>query len=200
MPEDEKEKLLESVRKDIKVPENRGMDYFSYFVIGLFIAVFVSLIVVLGLEKAKANKLEALEKEINNEVTIPLNSLAKEKKQIDLVSKQLEVLSTALSGRIKYSQILDDLRNGQYKQSLWTSFTIQQDKISIQGSASDFESVGKTVAAFRQIKSVKDVSLKSVTVNNETNAVDFSVTIQFNPSLYKYLPQTQASSSSGGQE
>lgn len=195
MQDDEKQKFLESVKEDIGLPKNNSADTFSYFVIGLFCAVIVLIILVLGLSRAKESKAAALDVSIEEEVTAPLKSLAKEKKTNDLVMSQLGVLSDAVSARIKYSQLMNDLSANQYKKSQWNSFTLQQDKISIQGAADSFEDAAKAVVAFRQMAAVSNVSLKAVNLNDESGKVDFTLDITYDNKSYHFLPPSVTQSS-----
>lgn len=192
MQEEEKQKFLHSVKNDINFDDNKSSDIFSYFVIGLFCAVIVLIIVVFGLQKSKQVKLASIDTAIASDVTEPLKSLEKEKQQSDIVAKQLEVLTTALSSRVKYSQLMSDLTANQYKKSKWTSFAFQSTAISLSGSADSFDDVAKTVAAFRVMKAVQDISLKSVSLNQDSKKVDFTLEITVNKTLYNYLPKTQA--------
>lgn len=193
MSDDDKERLLQSVRKTVDVEENSTSEGFSYFIIGLFFAVFILIIVIFGMEKAKTNKSASLEEVYQSDVTAPLESLSKEQSESDTAVRQLEVLTTALGGRIKYSQLMNDLTASQFKKSLWKSFTLRENTISIQGISDNFDDAARSVAAFRSMKAVKDVSLKAVNVDENTQKVDFTIQITFDSSLYKYLPQTTPS-------
>jgi len=193
MPDDDKEKLLESVRKSVDVGENSTTEGFSYFLIGLFFAVLIIIIVIFGMEKLKTNKLASLEEVYKSDVTAPLESMSKEKAESDIAVKQLEVLTMALGGRIKYSQLMNDMTASQYKKSLWSAFTLRKDTISIQATADSFDDAARSVAAFRSMEAVKDASLKAVNVDENTKKVNFTIQITFDSSSYKYLPQAAPS-------
>ncbi len=197
MPDDDKEKLLESVRRSVDVGENSTTEGFSYFLVGLFFAVFIIIIVIFGMEKLKTNKLASLEEVYKSDVTAPLEAMSKEQAESDTAVKQLEVLTMALGGRIKYSQLMNDMTAGQYKKSLWSAFTLRKDTISIQATADTFDDAARSVAAFRSLEAVEDASLKAVKVDENTKKVNFTIQITFDPSLYKYLPQTVPSATPG---
>jgi len=195
MPEDEKEKLLQSVKRDIGDTGNSTSDSFSYFIIGLFCAVLILVIIVFALERSKENKLASLEETYKVDVTEPLKTLEKEQKESDNAVKQLEILTLALSKRIKYSQLMADITSHQFKKSFWQSFTLRKEKISILGSADSYDDVAKSIAAFRSLKAVKDVSLKAANKDEDTGKFNFSAEITVDLSMYQYAGTTKASAS-----
>lgn len=194
MSSEEKEKFLESVKSDISESVESGRDeVLSYFVIGVFIGVVVLSISFLAIEKARKYKISSLSRQIQQEVDVPMQSLAKEKVLNDEVVKQLDVLTSVLTGRVKYSKLFDDLKSKQLKKSLWTNFTLQKDNIVITAKADNYADVAKSIAAIRQVKAVKDVKLSSATYDKESNKVNFTANISYDASLYKAsLAATQA--------
>lgn len=192
MQDEEKRRFVENIKEEVNESQTKTADIFAYFVVGLFCAVLVLIIVVYGLERSKNNAIAALDESIKIEVTDPLSAMAKERKQNDDVIRQLATLTTALSGRVKYSQLMTDMSSGLYKKSMWTTFSLQDNVITISGVADSFDDAAKTVAAYRKLKTVKEIDLKSVNLNSEIGKVDFSYTITFDNKNYTYINPSQA--------
>jgi len=193
---DEKEKFLESVKNDISDSAGSGRDeVLSYFIIGVFLGVIVLAISFLTIEKTRQYKISSLTKQIQQDVDVPMKSLAKEKIQNDEIVKQLSTLTSVLAGRVSYFKLFEDLRNGQFKKSLWTNFALQKDSITISAKADNYADVAKAVAAIRQVKAVTDVKLSSASLDKETNKISFTVNISYDPSLYKASPRSSATPS-----
>lgn len=189
MPE-EQDRLLESVKEDITgATGESSQEKVAFFLIGLSLAVVACSIYVFGSQKYKNSQISSLDQQINDEVTTPLKNLSKEKAQADLVLSQIDALTTSLSQRIKYDQILKDFRDNQYKNARWTSFGFNDNdkKITISGGAGNFDDVAKTVAAFKGMKAVQDVKLVSVGINADSKEVNFTIDIGVDFSSYKVL-------------
>jgi len=184
---DEKGKVLESIKSEVDQSAQKGSEasLLTYFLIGLSAAVIISAIYLLAAYKTKQMKIATLVQQIEEEVTVPLKNLASDKKQSDIVLKQLETLTTALSGKIRYSKMLGDLTAKQYKKSRWSSFTYQGDTISIAGQADNYEGAAKAVMAMRLPKAVQDVKISSATGDEKEKKVNFSVSLKVNPDLYR---------------
>jgi Tfp pilus assembly protein PilN len=194
---DEKEKFLESVKNDISESSGSGRDeVLSYFIIGVFVGVVVLAVSFLTIEKTRQSKISSLSQQMQQEVDVPMQSLATEKVQNDEIIKQLSTLTSVLAGRVDYSKLFDDLRGGQYKKSLWTNFALQKDSITITAKADNYADVAKAVAALRQLKAVKDVSLSSASLDKESGKINFTVNISYNPSLYKASARASTSPTS----
>ena len=195
MSSEENKKLLESVKDDIteSVDENKEQ-VLSYFIIGVFAAVIILCVIFLGMQKARVNKLATLDTQINQEVSVPLKAMDSEVKQNETVLKQLNILSTMLSGREKYSTLLGDLKNNLFKKTLWDTFSVQKDTIALSGRVDKFEDVAKVTAGLKGVKAVKDIKLRSAALDKESGKVNYSLSITYDSALYK----TSGASASGG--
>ena len=186
--ESEENRFLQSVKEDISdVSEEGSQAKAVYFIIGLSIATIAVSIFTFALSMSKDSQISSLDAQIEEQVTIPLNNLAKERKQVTAISGQLDILNTALSGRIKYALLVKDLATNTYKQSKWTGIDYTQDKIVLSGSADDFTSASKVVSAFEGFKSVESVNLTSVNIEEESGAVEYVLELEVNQTGYKLI-------------
>lgn len=198
MPE-EKNRLLESVKEDIAEATGESpQEKIAFFIIGLALAVVACSIYVFGLQKYKNSQISYLDQQISDEVTTPLKNLSKDKAQADLVLSQIDVLTTSLSKRIKYDQVLKDFRDNQYKNARWTSFAFDDSKgeITISGVAGNFDDMAKTVTAFRGMKAVQDVKLVSFGINADSKEVSFTISAKVDLSSYKVLSDNKSEAKS----
>jgi len=179
-------KQVEQTEENIeKTTTHKTEEAVSYFLVGLFGATIISVLILLGIQKGKEMKIATYDQQIKTEVTDQLIALAPEKKQMETVLSQLDALTIALTSRVKYSSMMTDFENNTFKKSLWTNFSLSQNTISINGTADDYESAAKAAASYRNIKAVRDVKLTSATSNEESKKVDFVLSITFDSSLYK---------------
>jgi len=195
---EDQNRLLDSVKNDITAsPQKKSEEVTAFFIIGLAVAVIAGTVFVLADIASKKAKVTALNQQIVSDVTTPLKTMAKESKQSEQILTQIDALTLAISKKTKYSQIIKDLRDNQYKQSQWTSFSFNNGKVTIAGNAGNFEDVNKSVVALRQTKSVTSVKLVTVNINPESQKVEFSVDVTVNMDLYKTtLPKASASPTS----
>ncbi|MCX6809944.1 MAG: PilN domain-containing protein [Candidatus Berkelbacteria bacterium] len=195
MSSEEQNRLLDSVKDDITAsPQKKSEEMTAFFIIGLAVAVVAGTVFVLANISSKKAKITSLDQQIASDVTAPLKTMEKESKQSDQVLAQIDALTLAVSKKVKYAQAIKDLRDNQYKNSQWTSFSFNNGKISISGNSDSFEGVSKSVVAIRQTKSVTDVKLISVNINAETQKVEFALEVTLNMDLYKtILPKASAS-------
>ena len=184
---DEKGKVLESIKTEVDQSAQKGSEasLLTYFLIGVSSAVIITSIYLLAAYKTKQMRLATLGQQIEEEVNTPLKNLASDKKQSDIVLKQLETLTTTISGRIKLSKLMGDLIAKQYKKSRWDTFTYQGDTISISGQTDNYEDAAKAVMAMRLPKMVQDVKISSATGDDKDKKVNFSVSLKVNPDLYR---------------
>jgi len=157
----------------------------AYFIIGLFLACIVSMIAVFALIKSKEAKVSNLEEQIQSEVTSPLKDLEKEEKEVASVLGQIETLTKALTERVKYASLINDLKSNLYKKALWSQLSFQKDTATISGSVDTFEDLAKTVSVYKKMKGVGEVQLTSASVNTETKRIDYGLTIKLDMSSYK---------------
>jgi Tfp pilus assembly protein PilN len=196
---EEQNRLLESVKEDIAgATGESSQEKIAFFIIGLALAVVACSIYVFGSQKYKNSQISSLDQQINDEVTTPLKNLSEEKAQADLVLSQIDALTTSLSKRIKYDQILKDFRDNQYKSARWTSFGFNDNgkKITISGVAGNFDDVAKTVAAIKGMKAVQDVKLVSVSINADSKEVNFTIDAEVDFSPYKLLSANKSEAQS----
>lgn len=186
--ESEENRFLQSVKEDISgASEEDSQGKAVYFIIGLSIATIVVSIFTFALSMSKDSQIASLDAQIEEQVTTPLNNLAKERKQVTAISSQLEVLNTALSGRTKYALLVKDLATNTYNQSRWTGIDYTQEKIVLSGSADDFLGVSKAVSAFEGFGSVESVNLTSVNIEEESSAVEYVLELEVNQEGYKLV-------------
>jgi Tfp pilus assembly protein PilN len=74
--------------------------------------------------------------------------------------------------------------------------TVQEENITMSGSAGNYGDVTKMVAAYRQVEAVDDVQLSSATLNEESDRVDFALSLKIDRSKFK-INATKSSASSG---
>ena len=190
---------MESVKEDISnAPENEDQGKTVYFMIGLALATVVVSIFVFALTMSKRSQITSLGAQIEEEVTVPLNNLAKERKQVVAVTGQLDILNTALSSRIKHGQTIKDLALNTHKQTRWSSLDYgEEGQIVLTGVADDFANVSKVVSAFENFKTVKSVDLSSVSVDESSGSVQYILDITLDESGYKILNQKKTSTKAG---
>jgi len=175
----EESRFLESVKEDIAdVAEGDNQEKAVYFIIGLSIATVLVSIFVFALSMSKSSQIQSLDAQINEQVTIPLKNLAKERKQVTAIASQLDVLNTALSSRVKYAQLIRDLATNTYKQSKWTGIDYSEEKIVLSGAADDFLSVSKVVSALENFKVIKSVNLTSVNIEEESKSIEYMIELE----------------------
>lgn len=188
--ESEENRFLQSVKEDISdVSEEGSQGKAVYFVIGLSIATILVSIFAFALSMSKDSQIASLDAQIEEQVTVPLNNLAKERKQVTAISSQLDVLSTALSARTKYALLIKDLATNTYNKSKWTGIDYSQEKIILSGSADDFMGVSKAVSAFENFKSIKSINLTSVNIEEESGAVEYVIELEVDKTGYKLISQ-----------
>jgi len=195
--ESEENRFLQSVKEDISdVAEGDGQEKAVYFIIGLSIATILVSIFSFALSMSKDSQITSLDTQINEQVTVPLANLAKERKQVTAISGQLDVLNTALTSRIKYGQMIKDLATNTYKQSQWTGIDYSDEKIILSGTSDDFLGASKAVSALEKFKAVKSVNLTSVNIEKESKLIEYVVEIEVDQTGYQYLSQKKTSVSS----
>jgi len=170
----------------------------AYFIVGIFIAVLIAVLFSIFFLKQKEAKLTSLDEEINQSVTQPLQSYGGTLIKVVTILAQLDALNAALNSRIKYSSILTDLANLEFKKSRWTSVALQKDDtMVISGSADSFEDVAKAVIALRSLKAATDTKLSSANVNAESGKIDFVVNLKINKTMYRNLVVKQTTTGIG---
>lgn len=180
--ESEEKRLLESVREEIAgLDKGSEQEKAAYFIFGLTIAVVLTSIFTMIMVVSKSSQINSLDSQINEQVTIPLNNLAKERKQVTSISSQLDVLKTALSSRINYQKILSVLAKNTYSKTKWVGFDYSDDKIVLTGLADDFAGVSKSVSAIKAASGVESAELTSVNINKENQSIEYAIAIKFNP-------------------
>lgn len=196
---DEKGKVLESIKTEVDQSAQKGSEasLLTYFLIGLSSAVIITSIYLLAAYKTKQMKVATLDQQIEEEVTVPLKNLSSDKKQSDVVLKQLETLTTALSSKVRYSKMMGDLTAKQYKKSRWATFTYQGGTISISGQADNYADAAKAVMAMRLPKAVQDVKISSATGDDKDKKINFSVSLKINPDLYRAAALEAKSTATG---
>lgn len=192
--EDDKQNLLGTVSEDIdqvyKTPEV-GV---SYLIVGVSIAILLGGILTFGSVKSKQSTVDSLMVSIENDVTAPLAALEKEQKQIATIKNQLDSLKTALDSREQFGKLLSTISSNILKKSSLTSLAVQDEDITMSGSANSYADVSKVVAAYRQVDVVTDVKLSSASLNAETDKIDFSLTIKVDRSKFRIKAQTSSAS------
>jgi Tfp pilus assembly protein PilN len=190
MSSEEKRQILESVRHEIQEDEGKDNEVrLSYFVIGIFAGILLVLIFSMAWQKSKQYKIDSLNQKVadlNNQ----LKSLEGQEDQSDTLLQQIDIFTSALSGRVKQSQFLGDLRSYQYKKSRWTGLNFSKNTVVINAQVDNFDDMAKAVVAMRSLKAAKDVEVTAVNINQESKKVEFIMTITLDTVLYQYLPQS----------
>lgn len=192
--EDDKQNLLSTVSDDIDQISKTPEVGVSYLIVGVSIAILLGAILTFGSIKSKQSTVDSLIVSVENDVTAPLASLAKEQSQIVTIKSQLDSLKTALDSREQFGKLLSTVSSNILKKSYLTSLAVQDEDITMAGSADSYADVSKVVAAYRQVDVVTDVMLSSASLNDETNKIDFSLTVKVDRS--KFRIKAQASSAS----
>lgn len=184
----ERQKAVEQAEESIERATSSRGETAAFVIFGLLLAVVVGTVIIFGLQKSKEAKISSLSGQIQSEVRDQLATLSKEQKEITTVLGQLDALSTALSSRVKQSLLFNDLKAHQLKKSRWSQVSIENKVVTITGSADDFGSVAKAVAALRGMKAVESIKLASANLNQDTQKVEYSLSITLNTKQYEYAP------------
>lgn len=179
------QEVIETQEDIVESKRNEREQAASYAVMGLFFGVLIATLSLLFLDKQKQSTISTLDQQIQQEVTAPLASLAKDEQKVGTVTKQLTSLNNALSSRLKFATILDDLRKRAYGKSAWTALSYKDNEFSISGYTDNFEELNKAVTAVKSAPSVKETKLTNASINEETKKVEFSLTVIVDNALYK---------------
>ena len=155
-----------------------------YFLLGLSVAVIFMAIIVLGIQKTKANKVESLDQNIETRVTQPLAAMSKQDKEATTVVSQVKALNVALGERINLSKILDDIAANTYKQTQFTSISrTEVNKYQILGVVNNFNDLAKTLTGLKAIKAIKSIEISGVNID-EQNQINYTIDIVLTESVY----------------
>lgn len=160
-------------------------DIVAYFIVGISLAIIVSIIPILIISKTKQSKIAALDTQYQDTVTTQLATLKKEQISQAAVSKQIDALTTALASRMKNSALIEDLSRNTLKKAKWTAMTLNGDSVSLNLTTDNFEDMAKSVAAYRGMDAVSSVKLSSANSNEASGKVDFAVELMVDLSAYK---------------
>lgn len=183
--EEDKKNLLNTVSEDIEQASESPEIGISYLIVGVSLAVLVGAILTFASVKSKQSTIDSLKVSIENDVTAPLAALSQEQKQVTTIKNQLSSLKTALNSREQFGKILATISVNLLKSSMLTSAVVQEDNITMSGSAGNYIDVAKLVAAYRQVAVVEEVQLSSATLNEESDKVDFSLSLKIDRSKFK---------------
>lgn len=165
-------------------------DIIAYFIIGISLAIVVSVIPVLVISKTKQSKIAALDTEYQDTVTTQLATLKKEQASQAAVAAQIDALTSVLASRMKNSALIEDLGKNTLKRAKWTAVTLNGDSVSLNMTVDNFEDMAKAVAAYRNVSSVSSVKLTSASSNEGSGKVDFAVELKVDLSAYKQIVTT----------
>jgi len=155
-----------------------------YFLLGLSVAVIFMAIIVLGIQKTKANQVESLDQNIETRVTQPLAAMSKQDKEATTVVSQVKALNVALGERINLSKILDDIAANTYKQTQFTSISrTEVNKYQILGVVNNFNDLAKTLTGLKAIKAIKSIEISGVNID-EQNQINYTIDIVLTESVY----------------
>lgn len=195
VPEEDKKNLLNNVSEDIEQVAESPETGISYLIVGVSLAVLVGAILTFASVKSKQSTIDSLIVSIENDVTAPLATLSQEQKQVATIKNQLSSLKTALNSREQFGKVLATISNNLLKNSMLTSAVVQEENVTMSGSADNYSDVTKLVAAYRQVTAVEEVQLSSATLNEESDKVDFSLSLKIDRSKFK-MNSTKTSASS----
>ena len=191
MYNDDRDRILRSVKKSVEEAGQKPEDSAYYFVIGLSFAISVGLIIVVSNLKFKENQLEVYGQKIQNEVTIPLKKMNANDNQIKDLNSQVNALETALSKRIDFGKFVSDLIHYQFNASKWTNLIVDSDKVAISMEADNFDGLQKSLKSLEQIPSITNTSLSDVSVNPDNQKVSYTVELTVDFSRYKVNPSAK---------
>ncbi len=192
--EDDKQSLLSTVSDDIEQVSKTPEVGVSYLIVGVSIAILLGAILTFGSIKSKQSTVESLDVSIENDVTAPLASLKKEQKQISTIKNQLDSLKIALDSREQFGKLLSTVSSNILKKSSLISLAVQDEDITMSGSADSYADVSKVVTAYRQVDIVTDARLSSASLNTETQKIDFSLAIKVDRSKFRLKSQVGSTS------
>lgn len=181
---DDRERILRNVKQSVEEAGQKPEDSAYYFVIGLSLAIFVGLIVIISNIKYKTSQLEVYGQKIQTEVTSQLKAVGGNN-QLDDLNNQVAALQLALSKRIDFSKFFQDLTANQYKKSKWTAINLDSDKVAITMEADNFDNLNSSLKSLENIKAVQEATLSGVSVNPDNQHVSFTVELIVDFSAYK---------------
>ncbi len=184
---DDRDRVLASVKKSVEEAGNKSEYSAYYFIIGLSIAVFVGLVLLMANIKTKENQLEAYKQKTREDVTNQLNKISSSQGQSKYLDSQISALQIALSKRIDFASLLSELSSKQYKNARWSAFNLSSKAVSIKMEASSFDDAAKAVTSFKEAKGVKDAKLSKVSVNPDNNSVSFTIDLTVDFNTYKVV-------------
>lgn len=184
---DDRDRVLASVKESVEEAGNKSEYSAYYFIIGLSLAVFVGLILLMANIKSKENQLEAYKQKTREDVTNQLNKIAASQGQSKYLDSQISALQIALSKRIDFASLLSELSSKQYKNARWSAFNLSSKAVSIKMEAGSFDDAAKAATSFKEAKGVKDAKLSKVSVNPDNNSVSFTIDLTVDFNTYKVV-------------
>jgi hypothetical protein len=182
---DDRDRVLASVKESVEEAGNKSEYSAYYFIIGVSLAVFAGLILIMTNIKSKQNQLEAYKQKIKEDVTAPLNQITSTQGQSKYIDSQITVLQTALSKRIDFAAFMKELSQKQYKNSRWTSFNLSSKIVSIRMEADSFDDMARSVKSFKEVRGVQEAKLSDVKVNPDNNSVAYTIDLVMDFNIYK---------------
>ena len=193
MYEDEQNRVISSV-KEIVEEAGQKSEYSAYFfIIGVSLAVFAGLVLGMANLKSKQNELESYKQKIQNDVNVPLSQYSGSSAQVKYLSSQISFLKIALSKKIDFASLVNELVKNQYQRAKWTNFSLSSSEITIEMKADNFDEMNQSIKALGLARGVKQAQLSEVSVNPDDGSVSYTAILQVDYNLYKLSGNTNAS-------
>lgn len=175
-------KSLESSSMPSIKPLGAGAGHkFAAITIGTALAVVLVTGATYFIKSQHQGTLKQKDQEYKNEIESTLqNSKFQEQEKLVLeTGGQIEGLQNAISGRIQFSQFLNQFISTAFKGAQWESFRLSEDKVTILGNTANFVDLAKTVVTLRNIKELTGVSLTAATLDPASQKVKFTIEANF---------------------
>lgn len=182
---DDRERIVASVKDSVEEAGSKSEYSAYYFIIGLSVAIFVGIILVIANIKTKENQVAAYQQKIKEDVTNRINEISSTQNQSKYLDSQITALQVALSKRIDFASFLGELGQKQYKDARWTAFNLSSSTVKIKMEADHIEDTAKAVSAFQAARGIREAKLSQVQVNPDNGRVSFVIDLTVDFSQYK---------------
>ncbi|MFH1855169.1 MAG: hypothetical protein ABH810_02050 [bacterium] len=192
MYEDEQNRVISSVKESVEEAGQKSEFSAYFFIIGVSLAIFAGLVLGMANLKSKQNELETYKQKIQNDVNVPLSKYSGSSSQVKYLSSQISFLKIALSKKIDFASLLNELVKNQYQRAKWTNFSLSSSEVTIEMKADNFDEMNQSIKALGLAKGVKQAQLSEVSVNPDDGSVSYTAKLQVDYNLYKLTSNANA--------
>jgi len=190
--EDEQNRVISSVKESVEEAGQKSEFSAYFFIIGVSLAIFAGLVLGMANLKSKQNELETYKQKIQNDVNVPLSKYSGSSSQVKYLSSQISFLKIALSKKIDFASLLNELVKNQYQRAKWTNFSLSSSEVTIEMKADNFDEMNQSIKALGLAKGVKQAQLSEVSVNPDDGSVSYTAKLQVDYNLYKLTSNANA--------